>query len=162
VIVIDLGCHEYANYPEDISIAPLIERFEPGILWGFDPAGDDFEYTIGNTQVILSGKAAWVYNGSIGFSENRENGLRSYTAEHAGPRAVPCFDIAEFLRGLSPHEQDLVLKMDIEGAEYTLLPHLVATGTDKLLDLLLIEMHDLDINKNQDLLDRLSCPVEQW
>ena len=83
-------------------------------------------------------KAAWVYNGFIGYQEAGIDGIRSYVGEAVGPTAVPCFDLAEFLR-FSP--ENVILKMDCEGAEYTLIPYLVGTGAIERVELLLVEWH---------------------
>jgi FkbM family methyltransferase len=37
---------------------------------------------------------------------------------------VPTIDLAQFIRDLSPHENKIFIKMDIEGAEFHVLPHI--------------------------------------
>lgn len=138
--MIDVGCHDYSNYPEDLSVGPLIKRFNPSVLYGFDPAATKAAIFWDSTRVLIEPQAAWVYDGFIGFSRNHENGLRSETGEMCGPAAVPCFDLAQFICDL-PANEEIVLKIDAEGAEHKLLPHLHEDGADALLSLILIEWH---------------------
>jgi len=53
---------------------------------------------------------------------------------------VDTIDLAHFLRGLG--QEVRVLKMDIEGAEFAVLEHLIATHTLDLVDHLFVETHD--------------------
>lgn len=153
MIVIDVGCATYPQYPDDESTLSLIRRFNPSVYYGFDPMATKTAIFEGKSRVLIDTKAAWLYDGHIGY-ERGINPLRNRTAEEAGPEAVPCFDLAAFITDLS--DSRIVLKLDCEGAEYELLPHLCAHGVDQLLELLLVEWHrePLDLP--------LRCPVEIW
>lgn len=167
VIVIDLGC---APHGADASIEPLLARFSPGVLYGFDPLiGHPRTALVGDTRVDLEPKAAWTHDGFLGFVDQ---GIRSRVYEfEAG--TVPCFDLAAFVRSFQGEE--IVLKMDIEGAEYELVPHLCDTRTDELLSLLLVEWHCLECGRGGDNVEGcpdcgapvakiggLRCRVEEW
>ena len=55
---------------------------------------------------------------------------------------VPAVDLAETMRTLLEPEEIVYLRLDIEGAEVTVLPHLLMTGTLCLLvDYLHMEWH---------------------
>jgi hypothetical protein len=54
-----------------------------------------------------------------------------------------------------------IVKMDVEGAEYPLIRHLIETGADKKLERLLVEWHPPTTGRAY-LLSLLSCPVEEW
>ncbi len=105
---------------------------------------------IRTTKVWASQSAAWLYDGFIGYSES---GITSQTGEMMGPAAVPCFDLAKFIRSLTG---EIVLKLDCEGAEYELLPYVHEDGSDALLSLLLVEWH------GEPLTLPFRCPVEVW
>jgi len=171
VIVVDLGCAEHDG---EASIGPLIDRFHPEKLYGFDPnpalipllndpAEGRASFRIDQTDVELRWMAAWTYDGFIEFTHA---GLRSRIAEEAGPGSVPCFDFAEWMEGFSEYEGDLVVKMDVEGAEKELLDALIAKDIDLSITLLLIEWHDhrdfVPTYDRADLISRLRCPVETW
>ena len=171
MIVIDLGC---APWGEEVSIEKLVRRFEPATLFGFDPALiHPSQYAIGATSCVLSPKAAWTYDGWIGYEPAAQRSALVQT----GGTPVECFDFAEFLVAMgSELEDDLVVKMDIEGAEYELLDYLHEGGQDAGIDLLLVEWHCLSCGRGGDNADGrcpncrkkvrritdLRCETEDW
>ncbi|MDX2274703.1 MAG: FkbM family methyltransferase [Hyphomonadaceae bacterium] len=54
---------------------------------------------------------------------------------------VPGVDLAQFLLSRSTPQTRIVVKMDVEGAEYELLPHLLESSVMERLDLVLCEFH---------------------
>jgi FkbM family methyltransferase len=137
MIVIDLGA---ARYGGDYSIEHLIERFHPEILYAFDPNENFSTHVekINETLVICDQRAAWTTDGEIPYLND---GLNSQTRPQCTHwERATCFDLATFIRGFDP-AYEIVLKMDVEGAEYFLLPHLIWHEIDKRLSLLLVEWH---------------------
>jgi hypothetical protein len=155
VIVIDIGCATYERYPDDESISKLVKRFRPKRLIGYDPAAPRMEYTINKTRVDLRNQAAWTYDGEIGWYPHGWNGLRNRTGTLEGaPKKVRCIDIASTI--IDELDARIVVKMDAEGAEYTLIPYLHEAGADALIELLLVEWHGEPLDLP------LRCPVEEW
>lgn len=132
-IVIDVGC---AKHGDDESIPYLVKEFSPSFLYGFDPEDEEEVYKLDKTLVDVRPWVAWGYNGTIGFEEN---GLRGRVNETSGTQ-VRCFALADFIGSISL-DAEVVLKIDAEGAEYTLLPYLNATYADRRLRLALVEWH---------------------
>ena len=135
MIVIDVGC---ATYGGDSSIPYLVDEFKPERLYGFDPAAEGAIYMVGDTQVIVQPEAMWTRNGTIGF---KVAGLRG----HVDPEAndVLCRDLAEviiYLR-VANGGQEVALKMDAEGSEWVLIPHLIERDADMELKLAWVEWH---------------------
>jgi FkbM family methyltransferase len=172
-IVVDLGCFPHRD---EISIEPLIERYRPAVLYGFDPwpALVEGETDVGGTRVVLERKAAWIEDGEIEFA--RVRGLRGWDStvmrsknakgEWTGAGEiirVPCFDVSAWLRTLP---EPPVVKLDVEGAEFPILEKLVADGTDALVAELLVEWHDDKMAdhtaRKSALLGSLRCPVAGW
>jgi FkbM family methyltransferase len=169
-IVVDLGCR---GYGEEESIRKLIERFNPTDLVGFDPLLQE-RYILDHyrgTKINLAQSAAWTEEGHL---ELATGSFREWDAtvmvakngrgEWTQTRKVRCFDLAEYL-SLLPGR--IVLKMDVEGAEFPLLEHLIKQGVDERLELLLVEWHDEKMGsefttQRASLLERLRCPVEEW
>ena len=170
MIVVDLGCFPHRD---EISIEPLIRRYRPDVLYGFDPWPGlvEGEWELDGTRVILERKAAWIEDGEIEFA--RVPGFRAWNStvmraknsrrEWSGAGEVirvPCFDFSSWLRGLP---EPPVVKLDVEGAEFPIMERMVEQGTDALVSELLVEWHDdrmSDFGERRDmLLGRLRCPV---
>ena len=171
-IVVDLGCFPHRD---EISLEPLLERYRPAVLYGFDPWPElvEGEAVVEGTRVVLERKAAWVEDGRIEFAH--VGGLRGWDStvmrdknardewSRADAIQVPCFDFSAWLRGLP---EPPVVKLDVEGAEFPILERLVDDGTDVLVAELLVEWHDDKMpayaGRKDELLRRLRCPVAPW
>ncbi len=173
MIVVDLGCFPHRD---EISIEPLVRRYRPDVLFGFDPWPGlvEGESELEGTRVILERKAAWIEDGEIEFA--RVGGLRAWDStvmraknsrgEWSGSGEiirVPCFDFSSWLRGLS---EPPVVKFDVEGAEFPILERMVADETDALVAEALVEWHDdkmADVaERKANLISQLRCPVTSW
>lgn len=175
-VVIDIGCARYGN---DYSMERLIEEFSPDILFGFDPnpeitvsAGADWQRlnpdemlyrTPSGCDVYLEQKAAWTYDGEIGY---RSETLNSWVTELKGSPLVPCFDLADFIYRKVPATKDgrirnIVLKIDAEGSEYDLLRHLIARGMDHVLHFTWVEWHEPDRGRSQ-IEEEWDGTIEEW
>ena len=75
MIVVDLGCFPHRD---EISIEPLVRRYRPDVLYGFDPwpALVEGETEWKGLRVILARKAAWIADGEIEFA--RVQGFRAW------------------------------------------------------------------------------------
>ena len=157
-VVVDLGCESHGFD----STTLLIDRFLPDFLYGFDPGSDDGVGVYRSAAVTRSSKAAWIYDGQVPFIDD---GVASCLApdgvpllpeamqlDPQRPRLVDCVDFAAWLDRLNRDE--IVLKMDVEGAEYAILERMVETGAIDRVGLLLIEWHPSAVV--------LPCPVETW
>ena len=165
MIVVDVGCHAHPAHDgaSQDSISQLIARFHPRVVYGFDPhpglpVGSTIE---GGARVIRERRAAWLRDGTVGFTSDPARPLGARVTEHEG-ESVPCFDLAAFL-GEKLIEGEIVLKLDAEGAEYQLLSRIIDEGVDEFLTLILVEWHDRRRWQARRRLQRaLRCPVEPW
>ena len=149
-IVVDLGC---ADYGSQDSVRSLIDKYHPDRLYAFDPHPivEEGRWMRKGVSVVFCRRAAWLHDGDVGYHEN----ITSSHIVSDDTDTVPCFDFSKWLAGLGEH---VILKMDVEGAEYDLLERMIADGTDHLVDELIIEWHDDD----RGLIERLACPVKDW
>ena len=172
-IVVDLGCYPHRD---EISVEPLIERYRPDVLYGFDPWPGlvEGETEVDGTRVVLQRKAAWIEDGEIEFA--RVRGFRAWNStvvRAKGTRGewsgagdvirVPCFDFSAWLCELGA---PAVVKLDVEGAEFEILERMVDEGTDLLVSQLLVEWHDDRMPgfepRRAELISRLRCPIETY
>ena len=162
-VVVDLGCApQHGHDGIEDSIGPLIERFDPDAFYGFDPAeGDWFDAAEREIEGVLYAelhrKAAWLYDGRVGF---RHKGIRGRVAPRVRETPVACFDFPAWL-GKQP--EPVIVKLDVEGAEYALLAHVITRGCASKLERVLVEWHrGGPVGTRAWILERLECPVEDW
>lgn len=158
-VVVDVGCATYPAYPEDESVRRLIARFDPSILFGYDPAPElqPMRGLVDGHQVVLERKAVWTRTGFVGF-ERDWNPLAAVAGDHVAPLApaVECVDLVRVVQDVRALGQPVILKLDCEGGEFVLVPYLHAAGVDALVDLLLVEWHGPPPNLP------LRCQQEAW
>lgn len=167
--LVDVG---FVQHGTEASLRPLIRRFKPDYVYGFDPL-HTHPATIGSfegTPVLLTAQAAWTRDGVLALS-NPSGVIATavHTSEnflHATAITVPCLDFAWWL---SRQRGRLVVKLDVEGAEFPLLQALLNAGLDTRIDLLLVEWHERYLSPGsgyrlwRDRLEtELRCPIEEW
>jgi hypothetical protein len=112
--------------------------------------------------IVRSRLAAWTENGFISY---REDGICSGVVPPMwAASVVPCFDLIAWLKTLPMPEQEVVLKIDAEGAEHPLMWALHENGLDLLLKEALIEYHPEHTSNGWYRSERpvLRCPVQDW
>jgi len=107
-------------------------------------------------EVNYHNNAAWVRNETLTFS-----GFMGHVDHDANPNAkkakdrrskqrafsVQAVDMADFLMRTYTVDDFVVLKMDIEGAEYEVVPKILQTGAVELIDEMFLEGHTVKLNK---------------
>ena len=107
--------------------------------------------------VTLLPYAAWVKNETLNFEINGDPGKEDEAKANgrgmgrirptAGKkmsgqvRSVPAFDFAEWLKQTVSEQDYVVMKMDVEGTEFDLIPRLFDTGAICLVDEVFLECH---------------------
>ncbi|KAI9077776.1 hypothetical protein K1719_040262 [Acacia pycnantha] len=107
-------------------------------------------------RITLLPYAAWVKNETLTFEIQREPGNLGETRGRGMGRIQPLqfagdhdgevekiqgFDFAEWLKNTVSKNDFVVMKMDVEGAEFDLIPRLYETGAICLVDELFLECH---------------------
>jgi FkbM family methyltransferase len=88
--------------------------------------------------------AAWTHNTTLLFRQKGTQGNMGSvidTQESGGGRTVQAIDFGAWLRAATLNAQLVVVKCDIEGSEYHVLPPLLASGTLCAVHYLLVEWH---------------------
>lgn len=71
---------------------------------------------------------------------------KNESLERDNPLLVKCIDISEFLKNFN--DEYIILKLDVEGAEYDILNHLISTGLIEKVNELYVEFHDYFFNES--------------
>lgn len=122
-------------------------------------------------------KAVWIYDGFINFFLDQKKGYGSSVIKEKktgkldkdNPDRVECIRLSSFIDKISNDYDEIILKLDIEGAEYAVLKDMLETGSINNISKLMIEWHYNKINLSEKdhlaLLRRLEdsgIPVEEW
>ncbi|GLI65060.1 hypothetical protein VaNZ11_008474 [Volvox africanus] len=135
----------------------IIHAFEcnpenmPLVLSGLDRL--KAEYKLLPENVVLVEAAAWIQKGTLSFHmDSRKVGNDGQPGKTGGslfdsPHAqgslvtVPSVDFSEYLESTVQYVDHVICKIDIEGAEYELLTHIIRRGSIILCDVIMIEWH---------------------
>lgn len=169
MIVVDVGCMPHGN---EESVYRLVERFNPEILFGFDPHPDlveGIEWLPVGAFIVRRRAAAWTRTEPVAFRLDADEGvadIASGITRFGDPDhfVVDGIDLAGFIAALPLGDEGIVLKIDAEGAEYVLLRDLHDRGIDERLSLVLVEWHSQEMSHDMFLSEKpsLRCIVEEW
>jgi len=146
-----IGCGYYRGRATEL-FKETKEYCEDFIFHAFEPCLKENKISHKHKGVVTyHAEVAWLYDGEIDFyasgrKEGRANGVFS------NPRAVkrgqqtvfktPCIDFGKWIKDNFSKDDYIVLKMDIEGAEHDILPHMIVDGSIYYLNLAYVEFHD--------------------
>lgn len=105
--------------------------------------------------ITLLPYAAWVRNESLSFEVNHDHDAKSDetggrgmgrirqagASDSGDSHTIQGFDFAEWLKSTVTERDYVVMKMDVEGTEFDLVPRLFETGAICLIDELFLECH---------------------
>jgi FkbM family methyltransferase len=129
-------------------------------------------------EVTIFPAAAWLHDGTMKFyqSERHESGTvmfgkRTYedrgwpAIDYSRSTEVPCFDFSHWLVANFDEHTRLVVKMDIEGAEYAVLEKMLADDSLSRIHRLYCEWHadrlpDMSPERHQTLKQRVAATTE--
>ena len=108
-----------------------------------------------DTNVTIHNKAAWTHNDTIKFhlSTAFSDGSSVYKEKVSGGvseniyQTVQCIDIAEYINALEDYE--IILKLDVEGAEYEILNHMIKQDVMHKVSEFHGEWHPTKIDKDE-------------
>ena len=150
-----------------------------------DPYDDYFVHTFEPNPVYAKGyeklgrhklhtKAVWTYDGKIRFyfQENEMSHGHSVCREKGNIDPdkyieAECIDFGAWIKNNFSKDDHIIVRMDIEGAEYEVLRHIVQDGSIEYIDRLLVEFHHRKYpelateEEYAKLLDSIPIPVEE-
>jgi len=108
-------------------------------------------------NVTIHNKAAWIHDDTIKFhlSTAFSDGSSIYKEKVSGGvseniyQTVDCRDIADYINTTAYHGWEIILKLDVEGAEYEILDHMIKQNVMHKVSEFHGEWHPLKIDKQE-------------
>lgn len=163
--VVDLGCADHSNGTVQTSPERLVERFRPDAYVGFDPyPGAPTLRPAGFTGgFTVTEAAAWTKTGTLPLLLDGTSTRLADTGVQ-----VRTINLLAVLRRLLD-ESEVVVRMDVEGAELPLLEAIHRQHLDTRLQLVLVEWHNhlawwtAEHARRRVRIETLfRCPLEEW
>lgn len=150
----------------------------------YHPRGSEFEIftfecdkknieTIKKRQlpITLIEMAAWVYTGAIDFyysGSHTQAGGTLYSQKKTGGISpgkyykVPCLDLAEFIKLNFKKEDEIIIKMNCEGAEYDIINHMFKNDLITWVNKWYVQWHWDKINMSVLEHNRICNMLPEW
>ena len=146
----------------------------------FEPNPDMWRHFKGIPTKLVK-KAVYTYDGTIDFTVDPVDGDGStlvsgkkvdYTGSMENTScpviSVPCVDLSRVLEEASAEYDVIVLKLDVEGAEYDILEKILGDGTISVIDKLYCEFHahkmEIEEGRHERVMEMVKThvDVEKW
>lgn len=147
-VFIDLGMYDGDSIEDFYNWFKLVDDPEEYDVYGFEPnlfkyfkAEKKFKY---RNKIKLSNHAAYIYDGQIklalsGIGSTLMQGKDNW--EGSEKVTVNCFDFSVWLADNFTQEDKVVVKMDIEGAEFPVLRKMLEERTASIPEIMMVEFH---------------------
>ena len=146
---VDLGAYKGQGIKEFYN-KQLVENTDDYAIYCFEPQNFDEEWKKIKKEyknVCLMKYAAWLFDGKVKFSVAKNNtfyksGVMKEKIDYGEGKKimVPCIDFSRFVCQFK--KDYLIVKMDIEGAEFPILEKMIKDNTIQYVDKLFVEWHD--------------------
>jgi FkbM family methyltransferase len=142
------------------NIGQSVKRFkrskrytEDFIIHSWEPVEKLSKFYRDRKDITFHPEAVWTHDGEISFYLDISRGPRrslgstlfkekkSRRLNRKNPVTVPCVDFGKWVKENLSEDDLIILKIDIEGAEYDVLEKMIEDGSIKYIDDLYIEWH---------------------
>lgn len=143
-IFIDCGGHKATSVEFFRRVYPDAEQYQ---IYSFEANENFNRYFDKFKDVIYHNVAVWIADGEIPFynSNGGSSTVIKGKAECGGfqdhKKLISCMDLSRWIASQFTREDYIILKMDIEGAEYDILDKMLKDNTIDFIDKLYIEWH---------------------
>lgn len=149
-VFIDGGANKGQSTAKFLKEWPNSNEFE---IFMFEPNSIPPQIKGENTKLIR--KALWIYDGEIEFYEKRPSSEGNTLIEKKSKidknnfkkHIVQCLSLSNWINSNLTKDDYVVLKLDVEGAEYEIIKDLETNGCFDLVDVLFCEIHGLKCGK---------------
>lgn len=182
-IFVDCGANTCTILRSFVKELPDFEFFAFEAQPELKAEGEKVATELANTKIRFADKAVWTRNEQVDFylatqwGPNYKGGstlmsgntMNNSAISYETPVRVDAFDFSEWLAENFCQEDYVIVKMDIEGAEYDVLEKVIQDGNLPIIDELIIEFHyrmneGISKKRHDSLVKTLkdSCRVEIW
>lgn len=162
-IFIDLGFNKGQSVKFFYDLIPDSSEYE---IHAFEPDPSNFKSFENFNDVNFYKKAAWIRNGVVKFylgSESFASTINSSKITNIKQDRfieTECLDICKFITDNFDKDDYIILKIDIEGAEYELLNHMLFNNCLEYINDLFVEFHlgkitNITSDQHNDLINKL-------
>tara|TARA_B100000282_G_C31657657_1_gene456017 strand:+ start:357 stop:980 length:624 start_codon:yes stop_codon:yes gene_type:complete len=152
-IFIDGGANIGQSTKNFLNQWPEAEQFE---IFMFEPNSSPPKIWGNKTKLIR--KAIWVHDGNILFYEKGPSSQGNTVLEEKTKKEirawrqnkVKCISLSDWIKNNFNKQDYIILKLDIEGAEYEVMKDLDQSGVFEYVDLFFCEIHGLKCGKSFD------------
>lgn len=101
-------------------------------------------------SITFFNKAIWTDNGHITFYDQGNESSSITNRQHPDVKGIkiPCIDLSSWIKSNFNENDYIILKLDIEGAEYEVFDKLCKDGTINLVDKIYCEIHGIKCGKS--------------
>ena len=162
-IFIDLGFNKGQSVKFFYDLIPDPAEYE---IHAFEPDPSNFKSFENFNDVNFYKKAAWIRDGVVKFylgSESFASTINSSKITNIKQDRfieTECLDICKFITDNFDKDDYIILKIDIEGAEYELLNHMLSNNCLEYINDLFVEFHlgkitNITSDQHNDLINKL-------
>lgn len=137
-------------------------------IYSFEPLSKCNKKYRDRKDIVFSDKAVWINDTEMDFYIGKTHGGIGSTLkkekfsckpDFKHPIKVKCFDFSQWIKDNFTKEDCIILKMDIEGAEYDVLEKMIADNSISYIKKIFIEFHyqkmHMDSKRHFDLVEKL-------
>lgn len=171
-IFLDLGGHDGCSVRKFRNTVDTDGEY---LIYSFEVDSSFFKYFKNFKNHTFINKAAWIKDGKEKFYKGRDmhrsggtlfSKKKSANIDLENPITVDTIDFSKWVLDNFSKDDYIILKMDIEGAEYKVIPKMMEDGSFDFIDKLWIEWHApkirLSMDKHEDLVSKITIPIKKW
>jgi len=152
---IEAFCNHYPNAEEFEIHSFEASQDDMNILKPLNRVANEFRDKTRGVKVY--NKAIWIHDGTVDFYDSgdesssivfRKARMAKIKNNSLIKREVDCVDIGNWIKNNFTKEDHIVLKLDIEGGEYSVIPKMFKDGALEYVDKLFCEIHGLKCHYN--------------
>ena len=171
-VFLDCGAHKATSIKKFREEYPNSGDYE---IISFE-CNPKFKSILENTDgITFHNKAVWIKDGiekfyiGHGASSSLIHGKTRGNLDFNNPIEVDCVDLSKWITENFDKDDYIILKMDVEGAEYKVLEKMIDEGTINYVDKLYVEFHGMRVFKTREDTKKIrteirgrGIPVHNW